>query len=121
LAEHRRQYEIQTPVQDGFITPRGVGDHMMQRLMHTSHIVWSQSRGHRLDALALAWQQQPGAVVLQRHVSISVPCGFHQALAYAAKRCSCGPGAFSLPTKQFYTQIVRYNTVVLAGIEVAII
>src|SRR5262245_32273568 len=32
---------------------------------------------------------------------------------YAAKRCSCGPGAVSLPTKQFYTKLLVYNTVVL--------
>ena len=41
FTEHRRQYEIQTAVQDGLITPRGVGDHMMQRLMHTLQIVGS--------------------------------------------------------------------------------
>ena len=49
--EHGRQHKIQTPVQDGLITPRGVGHHMMQRLMHASHPIRSQSRGHRLDAL----------------------------------------------------------------------
>jgi hypothetical protein len=37
------------PYRDGFITPRGVGDDMMQRLMHMSRVVWSQSRGHGLD------------------------------------------------------------------------
>src|SRR5947209_16925489 len=32
---------------------------------------------------------------------------------YAAKRFSCGPGAECLPTKQFYTNLFLYNTVVL--------
>jgi hypothetical protein len=85
LAEHRRQHKIQTPIQNGFITPRGIGDHMMQRLMHASHVIGCQSRSHRLDALAFAGQQQARAVVLQRDVSISVPCGFRQALDICRK------------------------------------
>jgi hypothetical protein len=35
---------------------------------------------------------------------------------YAAKRFSCGPGAVSAPTKQFYIKLFVYNTVVLGGV-----
>ena len=78
--EHRRQYKIQTPVQNSFITPWGVGHYMMQRLMHAPHPVGSQSGSHRLHARAFSWQQQHRAVVLQRDVPVSVPCGFREAL-----------------------------------------
>src|SRR5947209_11192635 len=33
---------------------------------------------------------------------------------YAAKRFSCGPGEECFPTKQFYTRLLLYNTVVLS-------
>jgi hypothetical protein len=53
--------------------------------MHTPHVIWSQSRGHGLDALALAWQHQSRAVALQWDVSVNVPCGFRQALNICRK------------------------------------
>src|ERR1700734_56676 len=42
------------------------------------------------------------------------PAAFARPSMYAAKRLSCGPGAEGLvPTKQFYTNLFFYNTVVL--------
>jgi hypothetical protein len=57
LLQHRWQHRIQTSVQHYFIAPGGIGHNVVQRLLHTSHIVGSQTSGHRLDAFALAWQQ----------------------------------------------------------------
>jgi len=84
-AQHGRDHSVQTPIQHRFITPGGIGDHMVQRLVHPAHIVSGKPRGHWLDALALAGQQQAGAVVLQRSVTIGVPCGFGQALDICRK------------------------------------
>ena len=53
--------------------------------MHPSHVVWRQAGGHRLYTLALAGQQQAGAVILQRNDSVSMPCGFGQALDICRK------------------------------------
>jgi hypothetical protein len=85
LAEHSGHYKIQASVQDGLVTPGGVGNHVMQRLMHAPDVIGSQSGGHRFDALALARQQQGGAVAFQRNVSVSVPCGFRQAIDICRK------------------------------------
>jgi hypothetical protein len=85
LAQYRRQYEIQTPIQNGLVAPRSVSHDVVQRLMHAPHIVGSQSGSHRLDTFPLARQQQSGAVVLEGDVSIGVPCGFCQALDICRK------------------------------------
>ncbi len=44
------------------------------------HTVGTEPRGHRLDALALARQQQPLAVVFQRLVAVGMPGGAGQAV-----------------------------------------
>jgi len=53
---------------------------MMQRLMHPPNIVWCQARSHRLYTLALARQQQAGAVGLPRTDPVGMPCGLRQAI-----------------------------------------
>jgi hypothetical protein len=58
---------------------------MMQRLVHPSHIVASEPCRHGFDAFPFTGQQQAGAVVLQRSVTISMPCGFRQALDICRK------------------------------------
>src|SRR5580700_11403592 len=46
------------------------------------------------------------------------PAAFARPSIYAAKRLSCGPGAEGLvPTKQFYTNLLFYNTVVLERVD----
>ena len=102
MTEQRGYNEIQTTIQDGFVTPRGVGDYVMKRLMHTPHIIGRQSGGHRFHALSFPWQQQTSAIVLQRKLSVSVPRGFCQALDICRKASFLEPGAVSLLTKQFY-------------------
>jgi hypothetical protein len=57
----------------------------MQRLMHASDVVGGESRGHGLDTLPFARQQQSRAIVLQRNVPIGMPCGFRQALDICRK------------------------------------
>ncbi len=42
-------------------------------------------RGHRFDTLTLTRQQQPRAIVLQRNVTISMPCGLRQAFNICRK------------------------------------
>ncbi len=44
------------------------------------HTVGTEPRGHRLDALALARQQQPLAVVFKRLVAVGMPGGAGQAV-----------------------------------------
>jgi hypothetical protein len=58
---------------------------MMQRLVHPSNIVGSEPGGHGLDTLPFAGQQQAGAIVPQRRVTIGMPCGFGQALDICRK------------------------------------
>src|SRR5574341_2362136 len=53
---------------------------MMQGLVGAPHIVRSQSRRHRLHALALARQQQSGAVLFQRYMTVRMSHGFRQAI-----------------------------------------
>src|SRR5437867_11184875 len=53
--------------------------------MHAPDIIGSQTGGHRLNALPLAWQQKGGAVVFHRDIPVSMPCGFRQALDICRK------------------------------------
>jgi hypothetical protein len=112
-AQHCGKHKIQAAIQHRFVAPRDVCDQVMTRLVHPTHVVCCKACGHGFDALPFAGQQQAGAVVLQRSMAINVPCGVGQPSIYAAKRFSCGPGAVSLPTEQFYTKLFVSNTVVL--------
>jgi hypothetical protein len=70
--------------------------------MHSTNIVASQPGGHGLNALACALEQQASAIVLQRDVSIGMPCGSRQALDI------CRKASF----------LFFYNTVALAAAPV---
>ncbi len=85
VAQHRRDHAVQTAIQDGLIVPRSICHHMVQRLVHPSHIVASEPGGHGFDALPFAGQQQTGAIVLQWSMTIGMPCGFRQALDICRK------------------------------------
>jgi hypothetical protein len=50
------------------------------------------------DAFPFAGQQQAGAIVFQRNMTIGVPCGFSQALDLCRKALFLWLGAVSLPT-----------------------
>ena len=87
---------------------------MVQRLPCGLHIVRTESRRHRLDALSLTGQQETLAVVLQRRVSILVSRGGRQALYICRETLLLwawrgGPDA----TKQFYIKMYFYDPVVL--------
>jgi hypothetical protein len=43
---------------------------MMQRLVHAPHIIGSESRSHRLNALTLSRQKQTSAVCLERNYPV---------------------------------------------------
>jgi hypothetical protein len=58
----RRQYLLAHRPQQRRIVPFGLGHHVMQRLVRRLHPGRRDPRRHRLNALALARQQQPGAV-----------------------------------------------------------
>jgi hypothetical protein len=65
LCAHRRQHRRIVPVR--------LRNHMMQRLVFGLHMRRVEPRGHRLDALALARQQQAGAVGPRRGCSLRMP------------------------------------------------
>ena len=83
--------------------------------MHAPHVVGSESSGHGFDALSFTRQQQTRAVVLQRDVSVSMPCRFRQALDMPQSVVPVEPGEDDLLTKQFYSKLFVYNTVVLGS------
>lgn len=58
LRLHRRRSVATHLLQHGFIAPRHIGYQVVLGLMHSAHLVRSQSRRHRLHNLALAGQQQ---------------------------------------------------------------
>jgi hypothetical protein len=62
------------------ITPGGVGYHMVQGLMGLAHAVRAKASRHRFHTLALARQQQAGAIGLHRNRPIQVPRGLRQAI-----------------------------------------
>ena len=64
LAPHHRQHRRVRPIR--------LRHEVMQRLMRRLHATGRNPRRHRLDALALARQQQPRAIGLQRRLPVSV-------------------------------------------------
>jgi hypothetical protein len=82
---HRRQNPTADLAQQRVVSPRRICHQMMQRLVHPPDIVGSQSRRHRLDALAFAWQQKSGAVGFQRTDPVGMPCGLRQAVEVCRK------------------------------------
>ena len=54
---HHRQDKVAHSLEQGFVTPRGIGYEMMERLVHALHIIGGQPRRHRLDALAFTGKQ----------------------------------------------------------------
>jgi hypothetical protein len=82
---YRRQHFSLHLCQHLLIVPGRIGYQVMERLVHATHILGRQSCGHRFNALAFTRQQQTYAVMLQRHMPVSVPCGFCQALDICRK------------------------------------
>jgi hypothetical protein len=61
-----RQHLLAHGGEHGRIIPRGLGDEVMQGLVGCLDMPRIEAGGHRLDALALAGQQQAGAIAAQR-------------------------------------------------------
>jgi len=61
---YRREHSVVRPV--------GLGYEMMQRLMRSLYPSGLHARSHRLDALAIAGQQKPRAIRLERNYAIGV-------------------------------------------------
>jgi hypothetical protein len=64
--------------QQSGITPRGLGNEVMQRLMFCLNVRGIEARRHRFDALAFTVQQQAGTVIPQRKFAIRMPHGLRQ-------------------------------------------
>jgi len=65
-------------LQKRVIAPGRVDHDVMQRLVHLAHVAGSQTRGHRLDVLALDRQHEALGVVLDRDNAIGMPGGLSQ-------------------------------------------
>jgi hypothetical protein len=59
--------------EQGGVAPGRGGDEVMQRLVQTRHVGRVETRGDRLDTLALTRKQQTGTVANQPVMPICVP------------------------------------------------
>ena len=91
----RRQHLRPHRGQDRCIVPRRLGHHVVQRLMFGLHMGGVEPRCHRLDALALAGQQQAGAIGARRGRAAGMPqhsgnrIQISRQPRFAAQRLSC--------------------------------
>jgi hypothetical protein len=63
--------------QQSGITPRGLGNEVMQRLMFGLNVRGIEARRHRFDALAVAVEQKAEAIGPKRVLTVGMPqsCG----------------------------------------------
>ena len=54
------------------IAPRRGGDEVVQGLVQAGHLGWLETRRHRLDALALAGQQQARAIADEPRLAVGM-------------------------------------------------
>jgi hypothetical protein len=87
-----RQHKVAHRSQKGGIVPFGLGHHVMQGLVGRLHPARLDPSGHRLDALALARQQQPGAVGPRRRRPAGMAQHRHDRLQIGAQPLLTGPG-----------------------------
>src|SRR2546426_354027 len=76
--------------QDGAIVPGGIGDEVMHRLMACAHVARIDARGHRLDALPLPGQTEPGDIGPQGAVPIPMAEGRAETLNIRVKPLGAG-------------------------------
>jgi hypothetical protein len=98
--------------QNFFVASGSVGHHVMQRLVHAPDAVRSQPGRHRVHALTLAWNQQTGAVVLQRNRAIGMSRGFPQAIHIGRKAFLLWAWRGGCSRKDIYTRLFVYKIVV---------
>ena len=61
--------------QQSGITPRGLGNEVMQRLMFCLNVRGIEARRHRFDALAFAVEQKAEAIGPKRVLTVGMSCG----------------------------------------------
>jgi len=81
----QRQGELLYSAENPLIRPRRVGDEMQQRLVLGRNPGRRRHRRDRLDALALARQQQAQAIITQRRRPIGMPDHLGERLDIGAK------------------------------------
>jgi len=72
FTRHGGQHLTANLPQQGRVAPGRLGHDVVQRLMHLAHVCRSQTRRHRLDALALDRQKKSLGVVLHGNDAIGV-------------------------------------------------
>jgi len=70
---HRLEHPVPSDPQHGRLIPRGVGHEVMHRLMACADMPRIDACRHRLNALALPGQAQPGEIGAGRLPSVGVP------------------------------------------------
>src|SRR2546428_424170 len=85
-----RQHGLTGRAQDGAIVPGGIGDEVMHRLMARAHVARIDARGHRLDALPLPGQTEPGDIGPQGAVPIPMAAGPAETLNIRVKPLGAG-------------------------------
>ena len=85
-----RQHGLTGRAQDGAIVPGGIGDEVMHRLMARAHVARIDARGHRLDALPLPGQTEPGDIGPQGAVPIPMAEGRAETLNIRVKPLGAG-------------------------------
>lgn len=88
FTRHGGQHLTANLPQQGRVAPGRLGHDVVQRLMHLAHVCRSQTRRHRLDALARNRQHQSLGVVLHRNHTISMPGSFCQGIQIHIKALS---------------------------------
>jgi hypothetical protein len=89
MAIQRRQQGVAGGPEHGGVVPRGVRD-VMHRLVARAHMAGIDPGGHRLDALAIPGQTQPGDIGAQRPMPILVPEGVGKTLNIRVKPLGAG-------------------------------
>ena len=87
---HRCQHPVSRGAEDGRPIPRGIGHKVMHRLVPRANMPRIDPGGHRLDALALARQAQPGEIGAHRLVAIGVSQGHGQPLDVLTESAGAG-------------------------------
>jgi hypothetical protein len=113
MALQGREHRLPGHAQHGPVVPAGVRNEVMHRLMAGPDMARIDPRGHRLDALPLPRQTQPGNVVPQRTMPILVTQGGGETLNVCTEPLGAGARvightprlpAYPMPALTFLTQ-----------------
>src|SRR6266511_4422882 len=98
--------------QQSAVAPSCLGHDVMERLMHLPHVARSQTRRHRLDALALNGKKKALGVVLHGNDTIGMSGDLRQPAQVRGQtlRLACGP----LPASSHRAQVTASRSRVLS-------